>query len=174
MGDRELILASISDPGLARVNTTPSFVFAENDLWGEFKRWLGALGGQVITLDRVKELANKPRWVEEAVEGELGVATNVPTIWDAEVGFSRADFAIAHTGTLVLSAGPGKNRTSSLIPPVNVVFVRDIVPTVADAIPKLSSRTTVLVTGPSRTADIEGVLVRGVHGPGELLVYVEP
>jgi L-lactate dehydrogenase complex protein LldG len=55
---------------------------------------------------------------------------------------------------------------------VIVISQKAIVATMVEAIPLISTATSILVTGPSRTADIEGILVKGVHGPGELLVYV--
>ena len=95
-------------------------------------------------------------------------------VWTADVGITLADVAVAETGSLLLAAGPGRARMNSLAPPTHVAIVeRDaLVSSLEGAFERLSDRTSVLITGPSRTADIEGVLVRGVHGPKELIVVV--
>ena len=91
----------------------------------------------------------------------------------ADIGITGADFALADTGTLVLLAGPKESRLVSLLPPMHVaVFPRSAILTGLDelfsVLPKPAEQTSsmVLITGPSRTADIEQILVRGVHGPG--------
>lgn len=175
MNDRDLILSSITDHFGARPEVRAKFAFAVTDLWQDFERNLGALGGRIIAEAELRSLAGEARWVEKGVAEKLCIASTVDSIWDAKIGFARADFAIAQMGTLVFSAGPRHDRLSTLVPPINVVVVvqSDIVPTLNEALPRLTSRSSVFVTGPSRTADIEGVLVRGVHGPGEVLVYVE-
>jgi L-lactate dehydrogenase complex protein LldG len=95
------------------------------------------------------------------------------------VGLTGADGAIAESGTLALLSGPGRGRLASLLPPVHVAIVRSdrFHATLADflaAHPDAAERGSnlVLVTGPSRTADIEMTLTRGVHGPGEVHVIV--
>lgn len=148
--------------------------FAEGDLWAAFEGFLVALGGRIISREELTGVLEKRCLVEPAAAKVLGIPPVKDEIWDVEVGVSFADLAIAETGTLVVSAGEGKLRMSSLAPPVNVMVVsrQSIVATLAEAIPRIPLATSVLITGPSRTADIEGILVRGVHGPGELLVYV--
>ena len=91
-------------------------------------------------------------------------------VWQADIGITRAEFAIAETGSVVLSSGTDHARLASLTPPVHVVLVDRIVNTLEEGIAQLSNRTSVIVSGTSRTADIEGVLVRGVHGPGDVIV----
>ena len=95
------------------------------------------------------------------------------------VGLTGADGAIAASGTIALLSGPGRGRLASLLPPVHVAIVRSdrFHATLADflaAHPDAAERGSnlVLVTGPSRTADIEMTLTRGVHGPGEVHVIV--
>ena len=83
--------------------------------------------------------------------------------------------AVAETGSLVLDARDG--RRSQLLVPTHVVFVRreDVVETLTEALrsatPDLSSALG-LHSGPSKSADIGQVMVRGVHGPGRLVAVV--
>jgi L-lactate dehydrogenase complex protein LldG len=97
----------------------------------------------------------------------------------ANVGITSADYALADTGTLVMIASPQEARLVSLLPPAHVAVVpRDRILTGLDELfsllPRPAEQTSsmVLITGPSRTADIEQILVRGVHGPGQLTVIV--
>ncbi len=101
----------------------------------------------------------------------------------AEVGITGADWALATTGTLVLHAGHGKPRMASLLPPYHIAVLRAerILPRLEDYIAlqraaglrdlRESSNIT-LITGSSRTSDIELQPVHGVHGPLELHVIV--
>lgn len=93
------------------------------------------------------------------------------------VGITGALAGIAETGTLVIPGGAGRPLTASLVPEIHIAVLRaaDILPSLEQAIrlPDVASApATVLVTGPSRTADIEMTLTIGVHGPQELHVFV--
>ena len=101
-------------------------------------------------------------------------------LFSADVGITGACGAIAETGSLVLRAGPESPRMTSLTPPVHVALLTcgQIVPDLLDwpALHPpgkgLAGAYEVLVTGPSKTADIELNLVTGVHGPGEVHVVI--
>jgi L-lactate dehydrogenase complex protein LldG len=94
-------------------------------------------------------------------------------------GITGADYALADTGTLVMLASPQEARLISLLPPVHIAIVEhtrlltglDELLTILPY-PAQQTSSMVLITGPSRTADIEQILVRGVHGPGEIHVVV--
>ncbi|HEX6895835.1 MAG TPA: lactate utilization protein [Bryobacteraceae bacterium] len=97
----------------------------------------------------------------------------------ADIGITSADYALAETGSLVMIASPAEARLISLLPPLHLAIIpRSRILANLDqllaTIPKPAEQTSsmVLVTGPSRTADIEQILIRGVHGPGELYVVV--
>jgi L-lactate dehydrogenase complex protein LldG len=97
----------------------------------------------------------------------------------ADVGITSADYALADTGTLVMLSSPQEARMISLLPPAHIAIVpRARILTGLDELftilpnPADSTSSMVLITGPSRTADIEQILVRGVHGPGLLSVVV--
>lgn len=99
----------------------------------------------------------------------------------AAVGLTGADAALAQTGSLVVASGPGRGRLASLLPPVHVALVRrgalvGSLPELIAVRPELVTRGAnfVCITGPSRTADIEHVLARGVHGPRDVhVVFVD-
>jgi L-lactate dehydrogenase complex protein LldG len=99
------------------------------------------------------------------------------------VGVTAADYAIAETGTIVLSSDEPNALLVSLLPPVHIAVLRSsqIFGTLDEVISKLSkerigrvdpSRSVTLITGPSRTSDVELVLSIGVHGPKELHVII--
>jgi L-lactate dehydrogenase complex protein LldG len=92
-----------------------------------------------------------------------------------DIGITSADYALAATGTLVMLASPSEARLISLLPPVHIAIIpRSRILANLDELlgilplPAEQTSSMVLITGPSRTADIEQILVRGVHGPGEI------
>jgi L-lactate dehydrogenase complex protein LldG len=93
----------------------------------------------------------------------------------ARVGVTQTDWAVANTGTLAHAADAVESRLASTLPPIHVAIAPSdrIVPDLAALLRNLGpaqSRYVALVTGPSRTADIERVLTIGVHGPGRLVI----
>jgi L-lactate dehydrogenase complex protein LldG len=96
----------------------------------------------------------------------------------ARVGMSQMDYAVADTGTLVQDATAPEQRLVSTLPDVHIALCRTSA-LVAD-LPTLLERGLVtsepsycaMITGPSRTADIERVLTIGAHGPRRLVVVL--
>jgi L-lactate dehydrogenase complex protein LldG len=88
---------------------------------------------------------------------------------DYQFGITAATGAIAETGTLILSDGGSSRRLAALAPWVHVAVVRreDIFADLHAALAAMPVDPNVIwVTGPSKTADVEGILIEGVHGPG--------
>ena len=115
--------------------------------------------------------------LDEFGQNDLRVA-----IAAAEVGLTEAEYGVAESGTLVLLHRPGEGRAISLLPPVHVAVVRaaDLLPDLAALFRRLATdpgypaSAVTLITGPSRTGDIEFVITKGVHGPREVhIVLVE-
>ncbi|MFQ5400128.1 MAG: lactate utilization protein C [Anaerolineae bacterium] len=107
--------------------------------------------------------------------------TAVELMAQANLGLTGAEYVVAASGTLVMAASPRNPRAASLLPPVHVAVIRpdQFLPDLAalavrlrQDYPERPPSGFVLVTGPSRTADIEQTLSIGVHGPGELHVLL--
>lgn len=98
------------------------------------------------------------------------------------VGVSGAFAGIAETGTLMLNSGPGHPSTLNSLPETHVVVLRrdQLVGGYDDAWQRLREsqggealpRTVLLVTGPSRSGDIEQTLQLGAHGPKRLHIVL--
>ena len=142
---------------------------------------LAELGAQRVIANREAPLANlnlREHWPEidwylvGRTPGDLrGFAAQ------ADAGLSSADVALAETGTIVVSSGPGKSRLATLLPPLHLALV----PTsrlTADLFTWTAARSgpppanLTLISGPSKTADIEMTLAVGVHGPKRLVVVL--
>jgi L-lactate dehydrogenase complex protein LldG len=116
-----------------------------------------------------------------ATTEEIAVTPSSADLFEYDLGITTAQAAIAETGTLVLDSECERHRLVSLVPPVHVAIVQasTIVLTLGEALAEVHrkegvalSPTITLITGPSRTADIELTLAIGVHGPQELFVIV--
>ena len=98
----------------------------------------------------------------------------------ADVGITGADYLVAETGSVVLVSRPDAPRSFSLLPPVHIVVAEcgRILPDLFDLFAALEGDKDALpagltvITGPSKTGDIELRLVTGVHGPGEVHVVL--
>lgn len=130
--------------------------------------------------------SNAPLLAECGITGLAGVRTGFREAAGlrqacavADVGITSADYALAETGTFVLFSSIEEARVISLLPPIYLAVISrhrilanldellGLVP-----VPTDRSSSMLLITGPSRTADIEQILVRGVHGPGEIHAVV--
>jgi L-lactate dehydrogenase complex protein LldG len=93
---------------------------------------------------------------------------------EAPLGLSYALFAVAETGSVALSSEEG--RRVQLLPPIHLVFVEAgrVYGTLLEALEDLKALPAALGlhSGPSKSADIGQVMVKGVHGPGRLVVVV--
>jgi L-lactate dehydrogenase complex protein LldG len=121
-------------------------------------------GGRLV---RLPDEDAARRWVRE-------------TSGDFETGVDRADLLIAETGTVVRSYESREESRVSLVPERSVFMATPdrLVPDLAAALAHIAPAHeagrayTVLITGPSRTADIEKQLVIPAHGPRDLVVLL--
>jgi L-lactate dehydrogenase complex protein LldG len=99
---------------------------------------------------------------------------------ESDLGVTTCDCLVAQTGSIIISTLSAGGRALSVLPPVHLVIVRreQIVPDLATALALLRKRYDArwpsalsVITGPSRTGDIEKILVMGAHGPKRLVIY---
>jgi len=172
----------------------------DDRLFERFEEQLRALGGEARRVRR-DELADVVASVaagarsavlgtdlgemrEAVAEGlaRAGTAAREPTREAedfTELGVTGAVLGVASTGSFLLASGPDSPRTAGLLPPAHIVVLPEdrIVPgfeELFDEMPRLvaTSSALVLVSGPSRTSDIEMTPVLGVHGPERVVVLV--
>ncbi len=136
-----------------------------------YTRWDAALDALALPGGFDAALAGLERLAADCCQG----------LAHADLGFALAHAAFLESGSLAVIAAPGRHRAATLLPPTSVILVpRGVLAPDVSHLPALLARHSDgngqlpaclnLITGPSSTADIELVLVRGVHGPGALEV----
>ncbi len=95
-----------------------------------------------------------------------------------EAGLTVADFLIARTGSVMLDAASAGGRRLSVLPPLHIVLATaaQVVASLDEAFARIKNLAPAsymtIISGPSRTSDIEKILVLGAHGPKRLAVIV--
>jgi L-lactate dehydrogenase complex protein LldG len=201
MDDRELVLSRLRSALAALTSPEPMPSYSDNDTIARgavetdatvdtFVNRLEGAGGRAFT-----DAPSLARWLTDRklVHGycdpllyaelspAFGPAFTLETdlvrgrIDDYGFGITRAAGAIAETGTIILDDATTSCRLGALAPWVHIAVVRPgaIHLHVADAIRALGADPNVIwCTGPSKTADVEGILIEGVHGPGEEIALI--
>ncbi len=175
----------------ARAAGTEVELLTPGQLPARLRRLLAELGSPATALPARGWPPGLRQAVEEAL-GSAGCAAVVPErvgegfAWDrgalagAGLGVTPCATYLAETGSLVFPSGPGLGTLASLLPPVHLALsgpgeclpdLGSCLGTYPAGARSLLSRLQ-LVTGPSRTGDIEGTLSKGVHGPGRVLHWI--
>jgi L-lactate utilization protein LutC len=152
-----------------------------DDLLDAMARFLRGLRCQRVML------SSTPLLMRLKAAGSLGAAGFHARWWseitadeayDFDAGVTEVDYAVAETGTVVIRHRPEHGRLVSLVPFVHVAVVepRQCVPDLIDLFDALSRDGTgsgvTMISGPSKTADIEMNTVTGVHGPNIVKAFV--
>jgi len=100
------------------------------------------------------------------------------------MGITSADFCVAESATLVMRAWPGQPRSVSLVPSIHIAVIKidQIMENLTELYFRLKwdpkekkqglTNSMTFISGPSKTGDIELVMVDGAHGPRQMVVYV--
>ena len=148
---------------------------------------------------RLRELAMEQGWtgvashhapLTDAAIAALGLPTlftdggyPVNDLEKCSVGITECDALVAQTGSVLVTSRSTGGRALSVLPPHHLVLARraQLVPDLGSALAQAKARYSPewpsmvsFITGPSRTGDIERILVLGAHGPRQLTVFLLP
>lgn len=123
-------------------------------------------------LDVVKQLKaagfDARRWDEMTLD----------ELYDYDCGVTDVTYAVAETGSLVIRGSADHGRALSLVPPIHVAILepKNFLPDLIDLFERLAKdgdfTSVTMITGPSKTSDIEMNLVVGVHGPCKVQLFI--
>ena len=138
-----------------------------NELTSKVIEFLQARGMDRIHLE--------PNVLDETALQQAGITISHEADPGIRVGATKALCGLADTGSVLEADGEGEKLHASLLTEVHiaVLHISDILPSLADALPLTrQTKSAVFITGPSRTGDIEMSHTIGVHGPGEVHVFL--
>ncbi len=126
----------------------------------------------------IKSLALAEFLNRKGFDARYGSQITLDESYDFDAGVTEVDYAVAESGTLVVKHRPEHGRAISLVPFVHVAIIqpRNFLPDLIDLMEKLDKEGTgsgvTMISGPSKTADIELNVVTGVHGPNIVKAYI--
>ena len=156
---------------------------------------LGAASGEVIRLaleNGWKRLASHPGELNDAITSALPASVELfrlesdydrNALESCDAGLTQCECLVAQTGSVCVTALSSGGRTLSVLPPHHLVVARreQVVPDLTAAFELLARKYAAnypsfisFISGPSRTGDIERILVLGAHGPRKLTVLLVP
>lgn len=181
--------AAYPDYDMALVHSAPKLEGA--DLWEIFARNFSAVNGKPMSstdtlIDFLKQNNQFRGYCDPTLHDTIGsqlaaAGLTVETEYDRDrfedyqFGITRASGAIAESGTVILDDNRTSHRLAALSPWVHiaVVSLSEIHRTIPEAITAFGDSPNIIwCTGPSKTADVEGILIEGVHGPGEQIALL--
>ena len=113
--------------------------------------------------------------------GGIPYESNPEAILQARIGITRCEYLIARLGTVMVSSRQSPGRRITVYPEIHLVvgYTSQLVPDLKQALSNIKKKyrnnfpsMVSMITGPSRTADIEKTLVMGAHGPKEFYVFL--
>lgn len=138
--------------------------------------------GQFLESKQIKNLYCQDAFLQQKLKAySIDYKSNKNDFENMEAAITTAEFFIARTGSVLVSAANTAGRQLNIFPPVHIVIgtQNQLVAEISDAFSSLREKyknnlpsLIELITGPSRTADIEKTLVLGAHGPKELHVFL--
>ena len=152
------------------------FVYCEGD-----DDFLSTLQSFILEKDWPVLFCFDPTLQEFLKKGGIPFDSNPQNITEARCGITRCENLIARLGTIVVSSKLSPGRKIIVFPEIHIVvaYTSQLVADIKQAFQNIKTKyreeypsQVTLITGASRTADIEKTLVMGAHGPKELYVFL--
>ncbi len=161
-----------------------------NDVVARFIEELKAVSGQVTRTNaddltkkvidiliskNIKQIHVEPNLLDQAILQKAGITASHTPDPAIRVGVTKAICGLADTGSILEADGEGRSLHASLLPEIHIALLREseILPSLDQGVHLMrESKSAVFITGPSRTGDIEMSQTIGVHGPGEVHVFL--
>jgi L-lactate dehydrogenase complex protein LldG len=158
------------------VNVAGKFVYCENN-----DEFLSTLQSFIIEKEWPVLFCFDTFLQDFLKKGGIPFNSDITNITEAKLGITRCEYLVSRLGTVVVSSKSSPGRKINVFPEIHLVlgYTSQLVPDLKQAIRNLKKKyqdgypsMISLITGPSRTADIEKTLVMGAHGPKELYVFL--
>ena len=176
---------------------SPVYLPLDENLTTEFQKKLELVGGNLVVTDTINDaieklqiLIQENKWenifckddiLQKYLSEKINFSSDDQSLELLRVGITRCEYLIAHLGSVIVSSRHSSGRRLNVFPEIHIIFAHEkqlveylenglerIKERYGDNLPSLIS----IVTGPSRTADIEKTLVMGMHGPKALWVFL--
>lgn len=158
------------------IKVSGKFVYCSDD--AEFVKMLGSLiqeqgWGSIHCIDNML--------VEMLSSRGINITSDDKSFENMKAGLTRCEYLVARFGSVMVSSAQDSGRRMNVYPEIHLVYAKasQLVPELKDALNGMKERygsklpsMINLITGPSRTADIEKTLVMGAHGPKDLYVFM--
>jgi L-lactate dehydrogenase complex protein LldG len=160
----------------ALVKMAGKFVYCENE-----DEFLAALQAFILEKDWPVLYCYDPVIQELLRQNGIPFESEWALFNEARLGITRCEYLVARLGTVVVSSRLSPGRKITVFPEIHLVvaYTSQLLPDLKQALRNLKKKykpdypsMISLITGPSRTADIEKTLVMGAHGPKELYVFL--
>ena len=160
----------------ALVKIAGKFVYCENE-----DEFTGILKSFILEKDWGVLFCQDAKLHQLLKLGGIPYESDTAAILDARIGITRCESLIARLGTVMVSSRLSPGRKITVYPEIHLVlgYTSQLVPDLKQALANIKKKyrdnypsMVSLITGPSRTADIEKTLVMGAHGPKELYVFL--
>jgi L-lactate utilization protein LutC len=130
---------------------------------------------EFLRLNRVNHIHLEPNILDEVSLRNANISITQERDAGITVGVTKALCGLADTGSVLEADGAGDKLFASLLPEIHLIILREseMYPSLEDAIHLVrGTKSAAFITGPSRTGDIEMSHTIGVHGPGEVVVFL--
>ncbi len=175
------VYADITEPldvtfAEALVKIAGKFVYCENE-----DEFIATLRSFIIEKNWGLLYCQDPKIHQLLKPGGIPYESDPNAMLDARIGITRCEYLVARLGTVMVSSRLSPGRRLTVYPEIHLVlaYTSQLVPDLKQALNNLKKKyrenypsMISLISGPSRTADIEKTLVMGAHGPKELYVFL--